>query len=251
VASEPDMETLLASIRKAIHNDLNIPPTPETADKSLGRPFKGSMAELRVKFDQHPARNAHPDDEIRDLRNKINRNRAADIIAEPAHRFDRSMTPFPSRKGFAAILAGDLADKGRPSPSEPVIEPMLLRPSLVEREPSDEIYQQGYEEPQSYNPENTWDQPDPSYLPVVQEAASYENYEPQPLLSEDATLAASGSFNELAESLMTQAMGERSIEDVTQDMLRGMLKSWLDANLPSLVERLVREEIERVARRGQ
>jgi cell pole-organizing protein PopZ len=29
-----------------------------------------------------------------------------------------------------------------------------------------------------------------------------------------------------------------------------MLKQWLDENLPSLVERLVREEIERVARRG-
>ena len=34
-------------------------------------------------------------------------------------------------------------------------------------------------------------------------------------------------------------------------MLRGMLKQWLDDNLPKLVERLVREEIERVARHGR
>jgi len=30
-----------------------------------------------------------------------------------------------------------------------------------------------------------------------------------------------------------------------------MLKQWLDEHLPSMVERLVREEIERVARRGR
>jgi uncharacterized protein len=34
-------------------------------------------------------------------------------------------------------------------------------------------------------------------------------------------------------------------------MLRGLIKQWLDANLPTLVEELVREEIERVARKGR
>jgi len=38
---------------------------------------------------------------------------------------------------------------------------------------------------------------------------------------------------------------------VTQELLRGMLKQWLDDNLPPLVERLVREEISRVARNGR
>jgi uncharacterized protein len=36
--------------------------------------------------------------------------------------------------------------------------------------------------------------------------------------------------------------------DLTREMLRPMLKAWLDANLPAIVERLVRAEIERVAR---
>ena len=40
----------------------------------------------------------------------------------------------------------------------------------------------------------------------------------------------------------------RTIEDMVQDMLRPMLQSWLDDNLPGMVERLVRAEIERVAR---
>ncbi len=63
--------------------------------------------------------------------------------------------------------------------------------------------------------------------------------------------AANSSFNQLADTLMARALGERSIEDMTQDLLRGMLRSWLDAHLPSLVEKLVREEIDRVARRGR
>ena len=40
----------------------------------------------------------------------------------------------------------------------------------------------------------------------------------------------------------------RSYDEIAEDMLRPMLREWLDDNLPTLVERLVREEIERVAR---
>ena len=47
-------------------------------------------------------------------------------------------------------------------------------------------------------------------------------------------------------------LGGRSFALVfTLDLLKGMLRSWLDAHLPGLVEKLVREEIERVARRGR
>ncbi|WP_242913599.1 DUF2497 domain-containing protein [Brevundimonas pishanensis] len=39
-----------------------------------------------------------------------------------------------------------------------------------------------------------------------------------------------------------------TVEGMVRDMLRPMLKSWLDANLPSIVEREVRKEVERIAR---
>jgi cell pole-organizing protein PopZ len=39
----------------------------------------------------------------------------------------------------------------------------------------------------------------------------------------------------------------RTLEDLTREMLRPMLKSWLDNNLPTIVERLVRAEIDRVS----
>ena len=47
------------------------------------------------------------------------------------------------------------------------------------------------------------------------------------------------------------AGGGKTIEGVVQEMLRPMLKAWLDDNLPNLVERMVRAEIERVARGGR
>jgi cell pole-organizing protein PopZ len=39
-----------------------------------------------------------------------------------------------------------------------------------------------------------------------------------------------------------------TLEDLVKQMLRPMLKDWIDDNLPQLVERLVRAEIERVSR---
>ena len=41
---------------------------------------------------------------------------------------------------------------------------------------------------------------------------------------------------------------EPTLEDVVRETLRPMLKSWLDENLPHVVERMVQAEIERVAR---
>jgi cell pole-organizing protein PopZ len=56
----------------------------------------------------------------------------------------------------------------------------------------------------------------------------------------------SRSFGELAAAIDGQQ--RRSLDDMAEEMLRPMLQEWLDDNLPTLVERLVREEIERVAR---
>jgi hypothetical protein len=43
----------------------------------------------------------------------------------------------------------------------------------------------------------------------------------------------------------------RSLEALIQEMLRPMLQDWLNQHLPSMVEGLVQQEIERVTRRGQ
>jgi cell pole-organizing protein PopZ len=59
----------------------------------------------------------------------------------------------------------------------------------------------------------------------------------------------SHAFNLLAHTVLTN--NARTLEDLVREMLRPMLKMWLDDNLPTLVERLVRSEIERVARGGR
>jgi uncharacterized protein len=77
------------------------------------------------------------------------------------------------------------------------------------------------------------------FLPQVMEEA-------QALISQDAGLQIARSFEELA--LAIDGAERRSLDEIAEDMLRPMLRDWLDDNLPTLVERLVREEIERVAR---
>lgn len=44
--------------------------------------------------------------------------------------------------------------------------------------------------------------------------------------------------------------GETSLEGLTRELLRPMLKEWLDTNLPVLVEGMVAKEIERITKKG-
>jgi cell pole-organizing protein PopZ len=66
------------------------------------------------------------------------------------------------------------------------------------------------------------------------------------LLSSTTSAAVDSAFNTLAQTVLVQ--NARTLEDLVREMLRPMLKAWLDDNLPGMVERLVRAEIERVSR---
>ena len=68
----------------------------------------------------------------------------------------------------------------------------------------------------------------------------------QGLISAATISAVNSAFNTLAQTVLVQ--NGRTLEDLVREMLRPMLKVWLDDNLPSMVERLVRAEIERVSR---
>jgi uncharacterized protein len=92
--------------------------------------------------------------------------------------------------------------------------------------------------------------PEPEPLAhALPERAAYPTRLDEQLLSQRASEAVSAAFGTLANTMF--AGGSRSIEDVVREMLRPMLKTWLEDNLPSLVERLVRAEIERVSRGGR
>jgi uncharacterized protein len=66
------------------------------------------------------------------------------------------------------------------------------------------------------------------------------------LISVATSAAVDSAFNTLAQTVLVQ--NGRTLEDLVREMLRPMLKTWLDDNLPGMVERLVRAEIERVSR---
>jgi uncharacterized protein len=66
------------------------------------------------------------------------------------------------------------------------------------------------------------------------------------LISNSTVAAVDSAFNALAHTVLGN--NARTLEDLVKEMLRPMLKGWLDDNLPGMVERIVRAEIERVSR---
>ncbi len=80
------------------------------------------------------------------------------------------------------------------------------------------------------------------------------SYDPPPvapqqqILSHSTVSSVESAFNALANTVLSN--NARTLEDLVKEMLRPMLKSWLDDNLPGLVERIVKAEIERVSRGG-
>ena len=70
--------------------------------------------------------------------------------------------------------------------------------------------------------------------------------------AENAVSAAFASVAEIAAALeSSRKSGGKSIEAAAKEVMRPMIREWLDANLPGIVERLVQREIERLARRGE
>jgi len=88
--------------------------------------------------------------------------------------------------------------------------------------------------------------PQPAMRAPDPEPTSTEPTPTERLTSAVTDASVAQAFHMLSNTVMSSQA--RTLEDLVQDMLRPMLKGWLDENLPSMVERLVRAEIERVAR---
>jgi cell pole-organizing protein PopZ len=69
------------------------------------------------------------------------------------------------------------------------------------------------------------------------------------IVSEQTGRQVAAAFGELSDAFASRS--KKTFDEMAEEMLRPMLQDWLDNNLPTLVERLVREEIERVARGAQ
>ena len=75
---------------------------------------------------------------------------------------------------------------------------------------------------------------------------------PDPIVSENTATAARGAIDALSRLMVKpEASGDGTLEGLVREMLRPMLREWLDANLPDMVERIVAREIAKIAGTGQ
>jgi cell pole-organizing protein PopZ len=75
------------------------------------------------------------------------------------------------------------------------------------------------------------------------------------LLSESAAAASTSALAQLAGMMVRRDLplgnSDRTLEGLVVELLRPMLREWLDQNLPDLIDRLVRQEIEKLVRRAE
>jgi len=77
-----------------------------------------------------------------------------------------------------------------------------------------------------------------------------------PLVSSTAATASADVLNQLAKAILDRrdlAIGNRDVtlEGMVREMMRPLLKEWLDRNLPHLIERLVKKEIDQMINRAE
>jgi cell pole-organizing protein PopZ len=221
---EPSMEEILASIRRIIaDDDAKAPATAAAVQASTPSPAPAP-----------PAMQVMPPSPIEFLRDippaapspppaPVVHEEVSDILELTEEM--RAPEPEPAAPSFTTIDAQPdvVFTDTAPELDEPEPEPEMPVPATHAVEMSD------------YDP-----------LEAARQTLSEQVEMDRPLLSRSATAAVDSAFASLTHTVLSQ--NARTLDDLVKDMLRPMLKSWLDDNLPSLVERLVRAEIERVSR---
>ena len=263
---EPSMEEILASIRRIIADDEAKPPAGAEARPA---PAEVKPAEAKPPAAEKPASPAAPA--------KPDKPVAAAPPPKPA------MADIPPSRIPAAVAASEkkapappppppAAPAAGPSNSQDDIDALLngldeatteeeIRPSQPEAEVfelTDEMAVPSVTPPPPTSFHKIEPQDDiefsesaasrainrpPTYAPPAFDPPSAPA---GPILSQSTVSAVESAFNALAHTVLSN--NARTLEDLVKEMLRPMLKSWLDDNLPGLVERIVKAEIERVSR---
>lgn len=252
--TEPSMEEILASIRRIIADDeakpppaeaakpapahaaapapkpqatTDIPPSKVAAAKPAAeKPAPTPAAKPAAPPPPVPAGDAGPNNQ-----DDIDALLAGLDAATPAPEV-RAPEPEPEPEPDVLELTDEMAMDPEPTPAPPA-------PSFRRVEPRDDL-----EFAEAPPPRPT---PAPSYAPVDFDAPPLPPQ--QPMLAQSTVSAVESAFNSLAHTVLSS--NARTLEDLVKEMLRPMLKSWLDDNLPGLVERIVKAEIERVSRGGR
>ncbi len=236
-AQEPSMEEILASIRRIIADEDTAPkekvtPAPEPAeDETISEEDLDKLFASADKVEE-----SEDEEDVLDLTEDL----AED--AEPADEPSLVEGLVEASDVTFAEDAGEPESDSAPDDFEPAPEPepepapVVVAPPPPKREPV-------FVAPPAPAPEPPPVRPAPVFAAAP---APEPTPEPRPLLSESTEGLVANAFNDLALTVLNR--NARTLEDLVQEMLRPMLKSWLDQNLPTMVERMVRAEIERVTR---
>jgi cell pole-organizing protein PopZ len=93
--------------------------------------------------------------------------------------------------------------------------------------------------------------PEPALEAAVEAAASERLVSDMPGMESVSTLSGLAAAVDTHRRAVDPGIGPKTIEDLVKEVMRPMIREWLDANLPSLVERLVGREIERLTREAE
>jgi cell pole-organizing protein PopZ len=245
---EPSMEEILASIRRIIADDEAKPSVAEKPASPPAAPAKPVAAAAPPP--KAPVMNDIPPSAIPAAQ------AAAKAVPPPAKPVPPPAPPAPapavsnSQDDIDALLNGldedtsaedirpplpdgevfELTDEMAMAPPEPPPQPAFHKV-----EPHDDLeFAETAAAKALHRP--------PAFEPPALESSAPS----QPILSRSTVSAVESAFNTLAHTVLSN--NARTLEDLVKEMLRPMLKSWLDDNLPGLVERIVKAEIERVSR---
>jgi len=253
---EPSMEEILASIRRIIE------------DNDTGRRPAVDFEQMRPEpEDDRSDRNII---EVEAFRAEFQAPKSAPVEVKPvevvpvAAKQDASRRDEPANWPLAEPkVAAAAAMPVRPTIAE-TQAPVVQAPAPVVETPAVSRSAAASWSPQSTIAVEQMERlagPREAEKPAPQAVASVVTAAPEPTVAEEPVAAKPAIISEQAGRQISAAFGElndayaarsrKSFDDIATEMLRPMLQDWLDNNLPTLVERLVREEIERVARGAQ
>lgn len=214
---EPTMEEILASIRRIIEDG-----NEAAAEISAAAPETAAAPEEVAEFQQEFGKEAIAESlqhagAMTALGHRIGARNAAPLIETEFHR---------AGKPAAADIA---APQSAP---EEIVSHKEEKMAAVEHV---ELHAEDRFEPIAAAPEPVAETPFERHL--------------RPILSDMAGRQVTAAFSDLTTAIEKER--QQSLAAIAEDMIRPMLQEWLDNNLPTMVERLVRQEIERVSQSGR
>jgi len=264
---EPTMEEILASIRRIIAEEGQGAPSAVSAPAASApagaaanvpppaAPRGPAMAAARMLPSgpaPSPAPHAAPHDDILELTDLIDDDlpplavpAKAPTAAETMPLSLADQLPLPPLEAEPPAPLRPVAPAPAPAAApEPALAPVPEPEPEPEPEPLAELVLPPEPEP-APAPARTHSTP-----ALAPPAAEVEG----PLLSLVAEEIVSNSMREVAEAVRAEKPAppmptSTPLEGLVLEALRPALKTWIDQNLPTMVERLVRDEIRRVARR--